>query len=61
MKNKSLLFWDLMAGRYSKQPVADEAAYQKKLEKTREYLTPNTELLSLVAGLVQPLLPTLRL
>ena len=30
-------FWDKIAERYSKKPVADEAAYQKKLEVTRSY------------------------
>ncbi len=39
-----------MAKRYSKQPVADEAAYQKKLEKTRKYLNPDTELFEFGCG-----------
>lgn len=50
MKKQSLLFWDLMAKRYSKSPVADEASYQYKLEKTREYLHPETELLEFGCG-----------
>ncbi len=38
MKKQTLLFWDLMAKKYSKSPIANEAAYQTKLAKTREYL-----------------------
>ena len=34
-------FWDRIANRYSAQPVADEASYQRKLEVTREYLRPD--------------------
>ena len=36
-------FWDRMADRYAKQPVADEAAYQEKLKVTRRYLDPEAE------------------
>jgi 2-polyprenyl-3-methyl-5-hydroxy-6-metoxy-1,4-benzoquinol methylase len=50
MSKKSLLFWDLMAKRYSKSPVADEAAYQKKLEKVREYLHTDTEVFEFGCG-----------
>ena len=50
MKNKSLFFWDLMAKSYSKSPIADEAAYQHKLEKTREYLHSDTELFEFGCG-----------
>ncbi|MDJ0945640.1 MAG: hypothetical protein QNJ30_19405 [Kiloniellales bacterium] len=38
-------FWDRIAERYSKRPVADEAAYQRKLEVTREYFRPEMEVL----------------
>ena len=33
-------FWNWTAARYSRQPIADEASYQKKLALTRKYLTP---------------------
>ena len=46
----SSTFWDRMAERYSKSPVADEAAYQKKLQITREYLKPDMELLEFGCG-----------
>ncbi len=36
MMGQSTKFWDKMAERYSKKPIADEAAYQKKLQVTRE-------------------------
>lgn len=43
-------FWDKVADRYSRKPIADEAAYQRKLEVTREYFTPETEALELGCG-----------
>ena len=48
--NQSVLFWDKIADRYSKRPVADEAAYQKKLQVTRDYLRPDMELLEFGCG-----------
>jgi len=43
-------FWDRMAERYAKKPVADEAAYRKKLQVTREYLRPEMEVLEFGCG-----------
>jgi 2-polyprenyl-3-methyl-5-hydroxy-6-metoxy-1,4-benzoquinol methylase len=43
-------FWDRIAERYSKRPVADEASYQKKLAKTREYFAPTMEVLEIGCG-----------
>lgn len=43
-------FWDKVAERYAKRPVADEAAYQKKLEVTQSYLRPDMELLEFGCG-----------
>ena len=43
-------FWDKIAERYAKQPVADEAAYQTKLEVTRGYLGPDMEMLEFGCG-----------
>ena len=43
-------FWDRIAERYAKNPVADEAAYQKKLQVTREYLRPDMEVLEFGCG-----------
>lgn len=39
-----------MAKRYARTPVADEAAYQKKLEITREYLHLDTQVLDFGCG-----------
>lgn len=47
---KSAKFWDRIAKRYSKQPIADEASYQKKLEVTREYLQPDMKVLEIGCG-----------
>ena len=43
-------FWDRIAVHYSKQPVADELSYQKKLEVTREFLTPQSKVLEFGCG-----------
>ena len=46
----SAKFWDRVAQRYSKRPIADEAAYQKKLQITRDYSRPGMEVLELGCG-----------
>ena len=43
-------FWDRIANRYAKSPVADEKAYQEKLRVTREYLRPDMEILEFGCG-----------
>lgn len=43
-------FWDKVAERYSKKPVADEEAYQKKLGVTRDYFEPDMEVLEIGCG-----------
>lgn len=43
-------FWDKIADRYSKQPVADEEAYQHKLQVTRNYFKPEMEVLEIGCG-----------
>lgn len=50
MGKQYLKFWDRIAKRYARQPVADEAAYRTKLEKTREYLTADSEVLEIGCG-----------
>ena len=47
---RSAGFWDRMAERYSRQPVRDEAAYQRKLEVTRKYFRPDMEVLEFGCG-----------
>ena len=48
--NQSAKFWDNIAERYAKQPIADEAAYQKKLEVTRGYFRPDMDVLEFGCG-----------
>src|SRR5690606_6258119 len=43
-------FWNGLADRYSKSPIADEASYQTKLEVTRGYLRPDMRLLEFGCG-----------
>lgn len=43
-------FWDRHAKGYAKRPVADEAAYQKKLKVTQDYLRPDMEVLEFGCG-----------
>ena len=43
-------FWDRHADRYARKPVGDEAAYQKKLQVTREYFRPDMEVLEFGCG-----------
>jgi 2-polyprenyl-3-methyl-5-hydroxy-6-metoxy-1,4-benzoquinol methylase len=46
----SARFWDRMAKRYSKMPIPDEAAYEKKLQVTRDYFLPDMEVLEFGCG-----------
>ncbi|MEO0843301.1 MAG: class I SAM-dependent methyltransferase, partial [Cyanobacteria bacterium J06643_5] len=48
--SNSAKFWDKTAESYSKQPIADEATYQKKLQVTQEYLKPDMEVLEFGCG-----------
>ena len=50
MTDRSEKFWDRLAERYSKRPIADEAAYQKKLQITREHFRPDSEVLEIGGG-----------
>jgi 2-polyprenyl-3-methyl-5-hydroxy-6-metoxy-1,4-benzoquinol methylase len=43
-------FWDWIAARYARTPVADEASYQKKLQITQGYLRPGMEVLEFGCG-----------
>ena len=48
--DQSARFWNRIAERYSKQPIADQAAYERKLDVTRQYLRPDMEVLELGCG-----------
>lgn len=43
-------FWNLIAERYSKQPVSDEARYQKKLSMTQAHLTKDMHAMEFGCG-----------
>lgn len=50
LMDRSARFWDKVADGYSRRPVADEAAYRKKLEITRRYFRPDMEVLEIGCG-----------
>lgn len=50
LMDRELAFWNKLADKYSRRPVADEAAYQKKLDKTREYFQPDMDVLEIGCG-----------
>jgi len=43
-------FWDKVADKYSRRPIADEASYQEKLRKSQSYFRPDIELLEFGCG-----------
>lgn len=43
-------FWDRIAARYSRQPIADKASYQRKLKITQKYLNTDMEVLEIGCG-----------
>jgi ubiquinone/menaquinone biosynthesis C-methylase UbiE len=47
---QSSKFWDKTSARYSKSPIADEGAYQKKLDVTRKYFRPDMNVLEFGCG-----------
>ncbi len=47
---KTARFWDFIAKRYARAPIADEASYRKKLEITQAYLRPDSEVLEFGCG-----------
>lgn len=49
MTNKAA-FWDKIAPKYAKSAIADPAAYEYTLGRTRTYLTPNDNVLELGCG-----------
>lgn len=43
-------FWDKTADKYARMPIADEAAYQHKLQATRALMRPEMEVLEFGCG-----------
>jgi ubiquinone/menaquinone biosynthesis C-methylase UbiE len=48
--NNEARFWDKRAEKYSQRPVADQNTYEKKLEITRTYFRPDSEVLEIGCG-----------
>jgi len=48
--DRETAFWNKLADKYARRPISDEAAYQKKLEVTREYFQPDMEVLEIGCG-----------
>ena len=48
--NKSAKFWDKIAHKYAKRPVSNQEAYEKKLAKSREYMSSESSVLELGCG-----------
>ena len=46
----STRFWDRIANRYSRTPIADEATYQTKLRITQDHLRPDMDVLEFGCG-----------
>lgn len=47
---QSAKFWDKIARKYSKQPVADPASYERKLSETQALLHPDMDVLEIGCG-----------
>ena len=43
-------FWDKIAAKYSKQSISDQETYEKKLEITRTYFTPESDVFEFGCG-----------
>lgn len=48
--NRQGRYWDRLAKRYAKSPIADQAAYEKKLEVTRRHFPPAARVLEFGCG-----------
>jgi cyclopropane fatty-acyl-phospholipid synthase-like methyltransferase len=48
--NDEARFWDKRAEKYAQRPLADQAAYEKKLEITRRYFNPDSVVLEIGCG-----------
>ncbi len=46
----SAKFWDKIADKYYRDPISDMATYEQKLGITREYFTPESEILEFGCG-----------
>jgi ubiquinone/menaquinone biosynthesis C-methylase UbiE len=49
VKNK-VHFWNKVADKYAKNPISDMPSYEHKLQKTREYFTPESHIVEIGCG-----------
>lgn len=50
MMTSTVKFWDRIAAKYARTPVPDEQVYQKKLQITRSYFSPQMRILEFGCG-----------
>ena len=50
MSYDDIAFWDRIAARYAAKPISDEAAYRYKVERTRNYLRSDMDVLEFGCG-----------
>ncbi len=43
-------FWNWIAKKYARDPIADQNTYQKKLEMTRKYMSPDMQIAEIGCG-----------
>mgnify|MGYP001066235309 CR=1 FL=1 len=49
-RNSPEKFWNLIASKYAASPISDTAAYAKKIEKLKSYLSPESHVLDIGCG-----------
>ena len=49
-EDRTRRFWNKSADKYARRPVSDQAAYERKLEISRNYLNPDSEVLEIGCG-----------
>lgn len=49
-RNSPEKFWNLIASKYAASPISDIAAYEKKIEKLKSYLSPENHVLDIGCG-----------
>ena len=50
MTDRETRFWNKVADKYARRPIADAATYETKLEITRKYFRPGMEVLEIGCG-----------
>ena len=49
-QHPSARFWTRLAPRYARQPIKDEAAYRRTLDRTRAWLSPGDRVIEVAGG-----------